>query len=83
MASREVQIPNVKASKIEALVKTNANDYFPVDLTQYEIGHYLAGGLTEEGKLRVMALAVPKACLLYTSYIIHKITPFKGCSILF
>lgn len=63
VASREVQIPNVKASKIEALVKINANDYFPVDLTQYEIGHYLAGGLTEEGKLRVMALAVPKALL--------------------
>ena len=63
VASREVQIPNVKASKIETLVKTNANDYFPVDLTQYEIGHYLAGGLTEEGKLRVMALAVPKALL--------------------
>ena len=63
VASREVQIPNVKANKIEALVKTNANDYFPVDLTQYEMGHYLAGGLTEEGKLRVMALAVPKALL--------------------
>ena len=63
VASREVQIPNVKANKIEALVKTNANDYFPVDLTQYESGHYLAGGLTEEGKLRVMALAVPKALL--------------------
>ena len=63
VASREVQIPNVKANKIEALVKTNANDYFPVDLTQYEIGHYLAGGLTEAGKLRVMALAVPKALL--------------------
>ena len=63
VASREVQIPNVKANKIETPVKTNANDYFPVDLTQYEIGHYLAGGLTEEGKLRVMALAVPKALL--------------------
>ena len=63
VASRGVQIPNVKANKIEALVKTNANDYFPVDLTQYEIGHYLAGGLTEEGKLRVMAPAVPKALL--------------------
>ena len=63
VASREVQIPNVKANKIEALVKTNANDYFPVDLTQYEIGYYMAGGLTENGKLRVMALAVPKALL--------------------
>ncbi len=63
VASREVQIPNVKANKIEALVKTNANDYFPVDLTQYEIGYYMAGGLAENGKLRVMALAVPKALL--------------------
>ena len=63
VASREVQIPNVKANKIEALVKTNASDYFPVDLTQYEIGYYLAGGLAENGKLRVMALACPKALL--------------------
>ncbi len=63
VASREVQIPNVKANKIEALVKTNAGDYFPVDLTQYEIGYYMAGGLTENGKLRVMAMAVPKALL--------------------
>ena len=63
VASREVQIPNVKANKIEALVKTNANDYFPVDLTQYEIGHYLAGGLNENGKLRVMAIAAPRALL--------------------
>ena len=63
VASREVQIPNVKANKIEALVKTNANDYFPVDLTQYEIGYYMAGGLAENGKLRVMAMAVPKALL--------------------
>ena len=63
VASREVQIPNVKANKIEALVKTNASDYFPVDLTQYEIGYYMAGGLTENGNLRVMALAVPKALL--------------------
>ena len=63
VASREVQIPNVKANKIEALVKTNAADYFPVDLTQYEIGYYLAGGLAENGKLRVMALACPKALL--------------------
>lgn len=63
VASREVQIPNVKANKIEALVKTNAADYFPVDLTQYEIGYYMAGGLAENGKLRVMALACPKALL--------------------
>lgn len=77
VASREVQIPNVKANKIEALVKTNANDYFPVDLTQYEIGHYLAGGLTEEGKLRVMALAVPKALL--NSY--YQLAQMCGCEV--
>ena len=77
VASREVQIPNVKANKIEALVKTNANDYFPVDLTQYEIGHYLAGGLTEDGKLRVMALAVPKA-LLNSYYQLAQMCGWEG-----
>ena len=65
IAAREVQIPNVKGNKIDSVVKTNASDYFPVDLSQYEIGcHMIGKGEPDEtGKIKVMALAVPKNLL--------------------
>lgn len=65
IAGREVQIPNVKRNKIESIVKTNASDYFPVDLSQYEIGYHMVGKgePDEEGRLKVMALAVPRNLL--------------------
>lgn len=65
IAGREVTIPNVKRNRIEGIVKANAQDYFPVDLDQYEIGYHMVGNGEpgEDGKLRVMALAVPKTLL--------------------
>lgn len=65
IASREITIPNVKRNRIEGIVKANAQDYFPVDLDQYEIGYHMVGNGEpgEDGKLRVMALAVPKILL--------------------
>lgn len=68
IASREVTIPNVKRNRIDGIVKANAQDYFPVDLDQYEIGYHMVGNGEpgEDGKLRVMALAVPK--ILIESY---------------
>jgi type IV pilus assembly protein PilM len=65
IASREVIIPNVKQNRIEGIVKANAQDYFPIDLEQYEIGFHMVGNgePDETGKLRVMALAVPKTLL--------------------
>jgi type IV pilus assembly protein PilM len=65
IASREVTIPNVKQNRIEGIIKANAQDYFPIDLEQYEIGFHMVGNgeVGEDGKLRVMALAVPKTLL--------------------
>jgi len=65
IASREVTIPNVKRNRIEGIVRANAQDYFPVDLDQYEIGYHMVGNgeAGEDGKLRVMALAVPKTLI--------------------
>lgn len=64
VASREVPIPKgVKPNKIENTIRTNASDYFPVDLTNYEVGYYMAGGTTANGQQRVMALAAPKELL--------------------
>ncbi len=65
IASREVQIPNIKRAKIDSLIKENAMDYFPIDLTQYEIGYHLVSRDKGEAtsRIKVMALAVPKTLL--------------------
>ncbi len=65
IASREVQIPNIKRAKIDSLIKENAMDYFPIDLTQYEIGYHLVSSDKGEAtsRIKVMALAVPKTLL--------------------
>lgn len=65
IASREVQIPNIKRNKIDALIKENAMDYFPIDLQQYEIGYHLVSSDKGEAtsRIKVMAIAVPKTLL--------------------
>ncbi len=62
VASRSVQIPNVKESRIGELVRANASDYFPVDLSQYELSYEVTGKITTESekKLQLSVLAVPK-----------------------
>ncbi len=64
IASRDVVIPFVKENKVGELVKSNASDYFPVDLEQYELGHFI-DGTTENDKgvkqYKVHVLAAPKS----------------------
>lgn len=69
IASREVNLPFVQASKLGAMVETNANDYFPVDLGKYVISYQIMGVLEkEEGKQYHLAVyAAPRS--LTTSYI--------------
>lgn len=66
IASREVILPNVKENKIGTMVRANASDYFPVDISQYEIA-YLPLGLIGEGtetvQRKVMVLAAPRTIL--------------------
>jgi type IV pilus assembly protein PilM len=37
VANRTIQIPFVKENRVADLLKANASDYFPVDLSQYEL----------------------------------------------
>lgn len=63
IASREVAIPYVKENKIGEVIKTNASDYFPVDLDQYELAHTVIGvSENEKGikQYKVQVLAAPK-----------------------
>lgn len=66
IASREIFIPKVKENRIPALVEANASDYFPVDLTQYELGYMIMETVKDEAgeeKYKLMVMAVAKSML--------------------
>jgi type IV pilus assembly protein PilM len=63
VASREVTVPMVKDKQVDQLLRANIKEYFPIDLTQHELG-YISLGETEDGKMRkLLLLAVPKTLL--------------------
>ena len=61
IANREIEIPFVKDNKIKDLLIANASDYFPVDLTQYQLVHEVLDryGEGDEKKIKLSVLAVP------------------------
>lgn len=63
--SCEVKIPLVKKSKIPGILMDNVRKYFSVDLTDYQILHYITDKVnTKEDKhYRVCVLAVPNAVI--------------------
>ena len=62
IASREIEIPFVKSNLIQELLTANASDYYPVDLTEYQIAYSILETAQEETKkyYRLSVLAVPK-----------------------
>lgn len=63
IATREVMLPAIKMSQVDTLVKANASDYFPIDLTDYEIAGLVLGTHKEEGqpdRYRVLVMAAEK-----------------------
>lgn len=66
--SREILLPNIKRAQILTMINTNAQDYFPVDVSDYKLDYSVQEQVVENGvkMLRVLARAVPKA--LISSY---------------
>lgn len=63
IASREVVIPAVKENRIADVVKANAGDYFPVDLSQYQLAYHVLEKMgdpkgQQQYKLSVMAAPI-------------------------
>ena len=50
IASREIQIPLVKKSRIQSIIEANATDYFPIDVTKYVMSYIILGITGEKGK---------------------------------
>lgn len=59
IANREVMIPIVKEKQIHDLLITNSAEFFPVDLTQYELVHNIVEKVEAEKKLKLSVFAVP------------------------
>lgn len=63
IVTREVTIPSIKQNQLGTYIKANANDYFPIDLSVYEIAHVLLGTeVADDGKerFRVLVMAAGK-----------------------
>lgn len=66
IASREVTIPFVKENRIADVVNANATDYFPVDLSQYQLAYTILGTIGEtkgNQQYKLLVMAVPTALL--------------------
>lgn len=66
IASREAMIPFVKENRIPDVVKANASDYFPVDLSQYELAYNILGTVGEDKsakQYKLLVMAAPQALL--------------------
>lgn len=66
IASREVTIPYVKENRVADVVNANATDYFPVDLSQYQLAYTILGTIGETKgaqQYKLLVMAVPTALL--------------------
>lgn len=66
IASREVTIPFVKENRIANVVNANASDYFPVDLSQYQLSYTILGVLGDKNstqQYKLLVMAAPAALL--------------------
>lgn len=63
IAIRDVSIPLVKDNKIKQLLLANSKEYFPVDLSQYELVYRVAERLKEEKQIKLTVFAVPRALI--------------------
>lgn len=65
IANREVFIPFVKEKQIKSIVAANASDYFPVDLSGYQLAHNVLDTIEKDGQkqYKLLVLAVPKTVI--------------------
>lgn len=66
IASREVMVPLVKENRLADVVVANASEYFPVDLSQYELAYNILGIVgAEKGsqQYKLLVMAAPQTLL--------------------
>lgn len=64
--SREITVASVKEHQIGAFIESNLSEYFPIDLSDYKIAHFLIQTYRDgdnEGKHKVLVMAAEKALI--------------------
>ena len=68
VATREITIPLVKENRIRTMIETNAEEYFPVELSNYQLAYNILERVKGENPgYRILVLAVPRT--MVNSYI--------------
>jgi len=63
IVTREVVIPGIKEKLIPNMIKANLSEYFPIDLSAYEVAHLILEKIEEgadAGKYKVLIMAAEK-----------------------
>ncbi len=63
IVTREASLPAIKKTQMAAMIAANANDYFPIDLTEYELAHLIMDVVKEDNKVKsykVLVMAIDK-----------------------
>jgi type IV pilus assembly protein PilM len=68
VATRDVTIPMVKEKKIRTLLIANSKDYFPVDLTEFQLVYRIIEKQKAEKQIKLLVFAVPNS--LVQSYVL-------------
>ena len=63
VATREITIPHVKEKQIDPLIRANLKDYFPIDLSQHELGYLQLSENAANNERKILLLAVPRLIL--------------------
>lgn len=64
--SREIVLPGVKVHQIGAIIEANISEYFPIELDDYKVSHFLISTIKEgenAGKHKVLVMAMEKELL--------------------
>ncbi len=65
IVSRKVFLPPVKERQLKSLVQANAADYFPIDLTNYQVTYTIVEKMTgKKPGNQVLVMAVPKQLMM-------------------
>jgi type IV pilus assembly protein PilM len=68
VATRDVTIPMVKEKKIKTILIANSKDYFPVDLSEFQLVYRIIEKQKAEKQIKLLVFAVPNS--LVQSYVV-------------
>lgn len=67
--SREVELPDLKGNKLKSIIRLNAEEYFPVNLTEYTLDYTISDHIETEGGKKAKVIVYAALTSLLEEYI--------------